>query len=119
MHRHGSVAVVHNMVVVGERRIFLSHLPMFMAPHSVQLILEATFVKEGKSIDEVYFADRASWLPLALEALFWRVTGTIVETDLAQVKSPIDRALETVVPVTVRNTSFRAFYHFDAILRKQ
>ena len=33
----------HNMLLVGETGIFLSHLPMFMAPHDVQLILEATF----------------------------------------------------------------------------
>jgi hypothetical protein len=60
MHSHGSVKAVHNMVVFGEHRIFLSHLPMFMAPHNAQVILEATFVKDGKSIDDVYVADRAT-----------------------------------------------------------
>jgi hypothetical protein len=30
-----------------------------------------------KSFSGFYFPDRASWLPLALEALFWRVTGTM------------------------------------------
>jgi hypothetical protein len=59
MHNHGPVKAVHNMVVVGERRIFLSHLPMFMPPHDMQVILEVTFVKQGHSVDEVYFADRA------------------------------------------------------------
>ena len=50
----------HNMVVVGDRRIFLSHLPMFMSPHNAQVILEATFVRDGKSADDLYFADRAA-----------------------------------------------------------
>jgi len=59
MHSHGPVKAVHNMVVVGEHRIFLSHLPMFMAPHNAQVILEATFTKQGKTVDDVYFADRA------------------------------------------------------------
>ena len=60
MHSHGPVKAVHNMVVVGERRIFLSHLPMFMPPHNAQVILEATLVKQGQNIDAVYFADRAN-----------------------------------------------------------
>jgi hypothetical protein len=59
MHSHGPVKAVHNMVVVGEHGIFLSHLPMFMAPHNAQVILEATFTKQGKNVDDVYFADRA------------------------------------------------------------
>jgi hypothetical protein len=57
-HEHGMGT--HNMAVVGERRIYLSHLPMFMPPHNAQLILEATFMRNGKSVDDVYFADRAA-----------------------------------------------------------
>jgi len=48
------------MAVVGDRRIYLSHLPMFMPPHNAQVILEATFTKDGKGVDDVYFADRAA-----------------------------------------------------------
>jgi hypothetical protein len=59
MHSHGPEKSVHNMVVVGERRIFLSHLPMFMPPHDAQVIVEATFMKDGRSVDDVYVADRA------------------------------------------------------------
>ena len=59
-HDHGPVKAVHNMAVVGEHRIFLSHLPMFMAPHDSQVILEAHFVKQGRNVDDVYFADRAA-----------------------------------------------------------
>ena len=59
-HDHGPAKAVHNMAVVGQHRIFLSHLPMFMAPHDWQVILEAHFVNQGKSVDDVYFADRAA-----------------------------------------------------------
>src|SRR5262249_2846476 len=45
---------------VGERQIVLSHLPMFMSPHNAQVVLEASFVKDGKPVDDVYFADRAA-----------------------------------------------------------
>ena len=50
----------HNMLVVGGKSIFLSHFPMFMAPHNFQVILEATFANNGKAVDEIYFKDRHS-----------------------------------------------------------
>jgi hypothetical protein len=50
----------HNMLVAGQKEIFLSHLPMFMAPHNVQLILEATFTNSHSGLDEIYFKDRQS-----------------------------------------------------------
>jgi len=50
----------HNMLVVGEKSIFLSHLPMFMPPHNFQVILEATFTKQGSAVNEIYFKDRKS-----------------------------------------------------------
>lgn len=48
----------HNMIVVGEKTVFLSHLPMFMTPHNFQVILEATFSSGGKSVQEIYTKDR-------------------------------------------------------------
>jgi hypothetical protein len=57
---HKKEAPRHNMLVVGEKSIFLSHLPMFMAPHNFQVILEATFTKKGSPVDEIYFKDRHS-----------------------------------------------------------
>jgi hypothetical protein len=33
---------VHGMALVGEAPVYLSHLPMFMAPHNFQVILEVT-----------------------------------------------------------------------------
>ena len=51
---HRNAKAVHNMALVGEHRIFLSHLPMFMPPHDAQVIAEATFVKDGKNVDDVF-----------------------------------------------------------------
>ena len=50
----------HNMMVVGEKSVFLSHLPMFMSPHNFQVILEATFTSVGKNVQEIYTKDRQS-----------------------------------------------------------
>jgi len=56
----------HNMLVVGEKTIFLSHLPMFQEkgerpmPHRYQAILEVSFEKTGASPQDVYFKDRKS-----------------------------------------------------------
>src|SRR5262245_30705365 len=59
-HGHAHAKAVHNMALVGERCIILSHLPMFMPPHDAQVMLEASFVKDGKNVDDLYFADRAA-----------------------------------------------------------
>jgi hypothetical protein len=77
---HGHVAAVHNMLLVGGHSVFLSHLPMFMPPHDAQVIIEATFIKDGKNADALYFADRATHPslrfytvqpePFAIEELF-------------------------------------------------
>ena len=59
-HGHSHPKGVHNMALVGEQHVFLSHLPMFMAPHDAQVLLYATFTKAGKTVDELYFTDRAA-----------------------------------------------------------
>lgn len=48
----------HNMMVVGEESVYLSHLPMFMTPHNFQVILEATLTSQGKSVQHLYTEDR-------------------------------------------------------------
>lgn len=50
----------HNMFVVGEKAVFLSHLPMFHSEHRFQVILEATFRKDGQSLASIYQTDRQS-----------------------------------------------------------
>jgi hypothetical protein len=40
-HGPGDRPAVHGMLLFGERRVYLSHLPLFHAPHDYQLILAA------------------------------------------------------------------------------
>jgi hypothetical protein len=50
----------HNMVAFGRDAVFLSHLPMFMAPHDAQLILEVALEDGNGSLQEVWSAERES-----------------------------------------------------------
>ena len=44
----------HNMFAFGRDTVFLSHLPMFMAPHDAQLILEVALEDTDGSLQEVW-----------------------------------------------------------------
>jgi hypothetical protein len=60
-HPAGHDMGTHNMMIVGEKAIFLSHLPMFDDPrHAFQVILEATFTSQGSDPQEIYVQDRQS-----------------------------------------------------------
>ena len=48
----------HNMMIVGEQTIFLSHLPMFHGAHRFQVIVEAGFDEDGTPLDRMYAEDR-------------------------------------------------------------
>lgn len=48
----------HNMFAFGRDTVFLSHLPMFMAPHDAQLILEASLENADGSLDAVWSSER-------------------------------------------------------------
>ncbi len=48
----------HNMMIVGNQTIFLSHLPMFDSEHRFQVIVEVAFDQDGTSLDGVYADDR-------------------------------------------------------------
>jgi hypothetical protein len=50
----------HNMVAFGHDTVFLSHLPMFMAPHDAQLILEVALGNIDGSLQEVWSRERES-----------------------------------------------------------
>jgi len=51
----------HNMFAFGRETVFLSHLPMFMAPHDAQLILEVALEEDsGGSLLEVWSKERES-----------------------------------------------------------
>lgn len=59
----------HNMLVIGERAAYLSHLPMFvklneaktsyLTLHRYQVLLEATFSSGSKDLSSIYTEDRA------------------------------------------------------------
>jgi len=49
---------VHNMMVVGQQAIYLSHLPMFDSEHRFQVILEATLARAGQDVGKLYADDR-------------------------------------------------------------
>ena len=49
----------HNMMLVGQESVFLSHLPMFHHEHRFQLIFEADFRQAGKQLSDIYTKDRA------------------------------------------------------------
>ena len=59
----------HNMLVFGDKKIYLSHLPMFggvndkdkteyASPHRYQVILEASFHRGAKDLQDIYGDDR-------------------------------------------------------------
>jgi hypothetical protein len=48
-HDHPSV---HGMLILGQSKIYLSHLPMFHSPHDYQVIIEAEISAESK---QAYF----------------------------------------------------------------
>jgi hypothetical protein len=56
MHdHHPSKPEVHGMLILGEKTLYLSHLPMAHPPHNVQAIMEATF---GTHQQEAYVKER-------------------------------------------------------------
>jgi hypothetical protein len=59
MHHHGQPEKpnFHGMTLVGERRAYLSHLPMFMVPHEYQAIFEVTLSKAGSDPFADYVRD--------------------------------------------------------------
>lgn len=48
----------HGMAMIGQKTVFLSHLPMFGSPHDYQVILEAGLARTGADPQQVYFDDR-------------------------------------------------------------
>ena len=50
----------HKMLAFGRDTLFLSHFPMFMAPHDTQLLLEAVPENAGGSLQQVWSDERAS-----------------------------------------------------------
>jgi len=54
-HHHHPPIGVHGMLLVGEAPLYLSHLPMFMAPHNFQVILEVALdVEASRQLDHFH-----------------------------------------------------------------
>lgn len=49
---------LHGMLLFGEKKVYLSHLPMFSMPHPYQVIMEATLTKSGSDPQAAYVQDR-------------------------------------------------------------
>ncbi|MEP6494243.1 MAG: hypothetical protein ABJF01_16290 [bacterium] len=95
-HHHEADEPPHNMMVVGEKTIFLSHLPMFMTPHNFQLILEATFSAGGKDLQAIYAKDRQSHPNVTMYTL-----SPIDQFKLATLFTPHDKPARTSFKATI------------------
>ncbi|HEV7879407.1 hypothetical protein [Bradyrhizobium sp.] len=69
-HPHGEHPAVHGMLIVGEIRVLMSHLPMFHSPHDYQMLLETTLSAPGSDPFKTYLKDRKAsmekvytWVP--------------------------------------------------------
>jgi hypothetical protein len=80
---------VHGMLMVGEARVLLSHLPMFHAPHDQQIILEVRLLASSFDPRKKYVDDRNStqtrvytWVPktFVLSDLLTSRAATMVGT---------------------------------------
>jgi len=56
----GSDVGLHGMLLFGEGKIYLSHLPMFDPPHNFQVFLRVTLSSEGTEPRSAYLKDRAA-----------------------------------------------------------
>lgn len=88
----------HNMLLVGGKSIFLSHLPMFMVPHNRQFILEAGFRNGANGVDEIYFKDRQKHPNTRIYTLQPEVL------DLEQLLAP---GFDVSMPRSFNGTAFR------------
>lgn len=110
----------HNMMVVGQKTIYLSHLPMFeklnsektefATPHRFQVLMEASFTAPSANPQQAYFTDRKnnprtrmytlSPEPFALSNLFLPTPQTAtVRTFMADVfRGHLERGGRKILP---------------------
>ena len=101
MHNHQSAhdrPAVHGMLLVGESRPLLSHLPMFHAPHDYQLLLEVALRADAGDPFAMYVQDR-------------RATGEKVYTWVPGPFSLSEFVANPQRPLTMTGTIFRG--HFE------
>ena len=89
---HLDPVATHNMLVVGEKAVFLSHLPMFqekgepLMPHRYQVILEVEFTKKDSNPQDDYTRDRQDHQNIKIYTINPEpfVLPTLVSSDLQQ-----------------------------------
>ena len=94
---------VHNMMVFGERSVFLSHLPMFLGlcpdrahfgtEHRFQFIVEATFEqpRTQRDVTELYKQDRKQHRDIRMYSLGPQATTSLSPRSLCRL-APASRA---------------------------
>jgi len=102
-HDHDRPAT-HGMLMVGEAKVLLSHLPMFMSPHDFQVIFEVTLREPNADPASVYLQSRRTsseriytWVPkpFVLPSLFTApgsaagMQGTVVRGHFERGGKPI------------------------------
>jgi hypothetical protein len=80
LHHHDHPAV-HGMLMVGQSKIYLSHLPMFHPPHDYQVVVEAELSQPGL---KAYLASHAS----SDESIYTLVPEPFVLPDMIQNPHP-------------------------------
>jgi hypothetical protein len=113
-HDHGDEqathpqAAVHGMLVVGERTVYLSHLPMFGHPrHDVQAILEVRLTGDEQEVQATYAEDRRrSGEPVYTLEPEHFVTGTLYRGHFERGGDPLLQHVTVTVDQVVH---FRQF----------
>lgn len=89
---------LHGMLIVGQARVLMSHLPMFHAPHDYQIILETSLSAPGFDPQQKYVDDR-------------NATQTLIYTWVPQPFVLSDLLKSHPTPPTMIGTIFRG--HFE------
>ena len=82
-HGHHDLGT-HGMLLFGERVIYLSHLPMFDAPHNFQVLLRVGLSDGGEDLADRYRRDRVS----SGERIYSLVPEEFHLSDLSPPESP-------------------------------
>lgn len=78
-------ASVHGMLLFGENRLYVSHLPMFHSPHDYQVILEIELRGNGTDSQSVYLKDKEA----TGTKIYTFVPAPFVLPDVVQKQAPI------------------------------
>jgi hypothetical protein len=113
---HNDHPAVHGMLVFGQQKILLSHLPMFHAPHDFQVVLQVRLRSDVGDPEALYRQDRSTsgekvytWVPkkfvlqdlLAPTTPLRSMTGTLFRGHFERGGTPITSASVTAEVVRV------------------